>query len=184
MKHRLLALIGALFALSTAAASAAPAIESTPAPKPKKPDFSTMSFFVGTWTCTTTSANRPGPSTSSTTWTMDDTGYWMTGKGTAAAVKWFPYETKSDVRMTYDSDAKLWIFLDSDNLGGYGMYTTPGWNGGKAVWTARSFFPTKDMKAVSNYTMTKLSDSKYDGVYSFTNAKGTVVGGKDVCTKS
>jgi hypothetical protein len=100
---------------------------------------------------------------------MDDSGYWITGKGTSDVVKWFPYETKSDVR---------------DNLGGYGTYTTPGWKGDTAVWTARSFTPTKDVKAVSKYTITKVGRSKYNGAYTFTDAKGTVVGGKDVCTKS
>jgi len=32
--------------------------------------------------------------------------------------------------------------------------------------------------------MKKISNTKYTGTYSFTNAKGTVVGGQDVCTKT
>jgi hypothetical protein len=114
---------------------------------------------------------------------MDDTGYWLTSSGDVPPVSWFPYDTKTQARITYDSDAKLWIYEYSDDLGGYGLYTTPGWSAGTAVWTARSFFPTKDTAAVSNYTMKKVSDTKYTGTYSFTNAKGTVVGGTDSCTK-
>jgi len=184
MRIRFTAIMGVLFALTMAAAQAAPAIESTPAPKPKKPDFSSFSFFVGNWSCTSKSANRPGPSTSTATWAMDDTGYWMTGTSDNPPVKWYPYETKGNVRVTYDSDAKLWVYEYYDDLGGYGLYTTPGFTGGTAVWTARSFFPTKEQSSTSNYTMKKTSDSSYTGTYSYTNGKGTVVGGKDVCTKS
>ncbi|MGA8535375.1 MAG: hypothetical protein WB615_14805 [Candidatus Tumulicola sp.] len=184
MKIRFTAMLGVLFALSIVAAQASPAVESTPAPRPKKPDFAPFSFFIGNWTCTSKMANRPGPATSTATWAMDDTGYWMTSSGDNPPVKWFPYDTKSQSRITYDSDAKLWIYAYSDNVGGYGLYTTPGWKGGTAVWTARSFFPTKETSAVSNYTMKKVSDAKYTGTYSYTNGKGTVVGGQDSCTKA
>jgi hypothetical protein len=184
MKTRFISILGVLFALAMVAAQAAPTIESTPAPRPKKPDFAPFSFFVGSWSCTTKQANRPGPSSSTATWAMDGTGYWMTASGDNAAVKWFPYETKSQSRITYDSDAKLWVYEYSDNFGGYGLFTTPGWKAGTAVWTTRSFFPTKDTTAVSNYTMKKISDSKYTGTYTYTNGKGTLVGGQDNCTKA
>lgn len=184
MKIRFAAILGALLALSIVVAQAAPAVESTPAPRPKKPDFAPFAFFVGKWSCTSKQANRPGPSTSTTTWTMDDTGYWMTATVDSPPVKWFPYETKSQIRLTYDADAKLWVYQYSDDVGGYLLATTPGWNGNTAVWTSRSFFPTKDTNAVSTYTMKKVSDSEYTGAYSFTNGKGTVVGSHDSCTKT
>jgi hypothetical protein len=184
MKIRFSAVCGVLFALSIAIAQAAPAIESTPAPMPKKPDFAPFAFFVGNWSCTSKQANRPGPSTSTTTWAMDDTGYWMTATSDNPAVKWFPYDTKSQIRLTYDPDAKLWVYQYSDNLGGYLLATTPGWKENTAIWTSRSFIPTKDTTAVSTYTMKKSSDTAYTGTYSFTNAKGTVVGSHDTCTKT
>jgi hypothetical protein len=183
MSYRVTSALTLFLALATAGAQAAPTIESTPAPRPKKPNFSSFAFFVGSWSCTSKQANRPGPSPSTATYSMDDTGYWLTSSGDVPPVSWFPYDTKTQARITYDSDAKLWIYEYSDDLGGYGLYTTPGWSAGTAVWTARSFFPTKDTAAVSNYTMKKVSDTKYTGTYSFTNAKGTVVGGTDSCTK-
>lgn len=184
MKTRFACMLAALLALAVGSAWAAPAIESTPAPKPKKPDFATFAFFVGHWACSSKQANRPAPAPSTQDWAMDDTGYWMTGTGDSPAVKWFPYATKAQTRITYDSDAKLWIYEYSDDLGGYGFFTTPGWKGDTAVWTARSFFPTKDQSATSNYTMKKVSNSKYTGSYSYTNGKGTVIGGQDSCTKT
>lgn len=177
-------MLGVLFVLTAAAAIAAPAVESTPAPKPKKPDFAPFSFFVGTWKCTSKQANRPGPATSTATWRIDSAGYWLEGSGDSPPVKWFPYDVKNQVRVSYDSDAKLWIYMYMDDLGGYGLYTTPGWKGDTAIWTARSFFPNKETTAVSNYTMRKFSDSKYTGTYTFTNGKGTVVGGQDDCAKT
>jgi hypothetical protein len=184
MKARFSVLLPVIFALATIAAQAAPAIESTPAPQPKKPNFAPFSFFAGAWSCSSKMANRPAPSTSTATWAMDDTGYWMTMTGDNPAVKWFPYASKSESRITYDSDVKLWIYEYSDSLGGYGLYTTPGWKGDTAAWTARSFFPSKEAQAQSNYTMKKISDTKYTGTYTYTNKKGTVVGGADTCTKS
>jgi hypothetical protein len=184
MKTPFTVMLGVLFAFAVAAAQAAPAIEATPAPRPKKPDFAPFSFFVGSWTCTSKQANRPGPATSTATWAIDDTGYWMVATNDSPAVKWYPYDTKGQSKITYDSDAKLWIYMASDDLGGYGLYTTPGWKGGTAIWTARSFFPTKQQSAVSNYTMKKVSDSKYTGTYTYTTGKGTVVGGQDSCMKA
>jgi hypothetical protein len=184
MKIRLAAMLGMLFALATVAAQAAPTIESTPAPRPKKPDFTSFSFFVGSWSCMSKQANRPGPAPSTATWAIDETGYWMTASGDNPPVKWFPYDTKSQSRITYDSDAKLWVYNYWDNLGGYGLFTTPGFTGGTAVWTSRSFFPTKQTTAVSNYTMKKISDTKYTGTYSITNGKGTMIGAQDICTKT
>lgn len=184
MMKRLPFMLAALFALAISTAHAAPSIESTPAPMPKKPNFAPFAFYVGTWTCTTTMANRPGPETSTETWSLDDTGYWMTSNGDSPPVKWFPYDSKSMSRITYDSDAKLWVFMYSDSLGDYGLSTSPGWKGSTAVWTARSFFPTQDVTAVSTFTIKKISDNQYVSTYSYTNKKGTVIGGKDNCKKA
>jgi|SRR5580700_10736903 hypothetical protein len=183
MKIRSSVIFGILFALATVAAYAAPAIESTPAPRPKKPDFAPFSFFIGSWSCTSKEANRPGPAPSTTTWTTDETGYWMTASSDNPAVKWFPYAVKGQSRITYDADAKLWIYQYSDDLGGYALFTSPGWKGDTAIWTTRSFFPTKETAAVSNYTMKKVGESEYIGTYTITNGKGTVVGGQDTCMK-
>src|SRR5579862_508822 len=69
--------LGLLFVLSGAAAVAAPMIEGTPVPMAPKPDFSSMRFLIGTWTCTDMSSRRPGPFTTTEVFSMDPTGYWM-----------------------------------------------------------------------------------------------------------
>ena len=56
------------FLLLLAMVVAAPAfvlaqVESSPVPKPPKPDFSVLAYRVGTWTCTNVSSRRPAPFT-------------------------------------------------------------------------------------------------------------------------
>ena len=183
MGYRFTAALALILSLTMTNTQATPSIESTPAPRPKVPNFSPFEFLIGSWSCTDRETNRPGPSPSTETWAMDNTHYWITATGAASAVKWFPYALKTQQRITYDSDAKLWVYLYWDDLGGYGLSTSPGWNSGALVWTSRSFFPTKDVTAVSKFIIKKVSDRKYTGTYSFTNAKATVIGGQVLCLK-
>ncbi|MBV8372714.1 MAG: hypothetical protein JOY69_05595, partial [Candidatus Eremiobacteraeota bacterium] len=71
------AAFAALLFANGAVAFAAPKIEGTPVPALPKPDFSTMNFLIGTWTCSNLSSRRPGPFTTTEVYSMDPGGYWM-----------------------------------------------------------------------------------------------------------
>jgi hypothetical protein len=57
-------------------------IESTPIPAPVKPNFSSLSFMVGTWTCKSKSSRRPAAFTTISTYSLDPTGYWISETST------------------------------------------------------------------------------------------------------
>lgn len=181
---RFSAILAVLFALFVAATQAAPPVQSSPEPRPRKPDFTSFAFLIGTWSCTSTEADRSGKAPSTTTWRLDHTGYWLTGKTDNPPVKWFPYDDKARERITYDADAKLWIYENWDDMGHYNLYTTPGFAGSTAVWTDHSFFPTRKVRAISTYTLKRIGDKKYVGTFALTNANGAVIAVQDVCTKS
>jgi hypothetical protein len=184
MKTRFAVTIAAILAFSVAGARAAQTTES-PAPRAPKPNFSSFSFLLGTWSCTWKRSNHKVPVRSITTWTRDDSGYWLTGSTDNPPVKWFPYEVKARERITYDSAAKLWVYVNWDDAGGYNLYTTPGFRGDTAVWTDRSFLPTRQISGISAYTMKKFGDNKYTGTYSLIGAKGSaIVVDVDTCSKS
>ncbi len=187
MKAGLLVLAGILVAQpfgATIARADAPAIESTPIPKPPKPDFSSMSFLTGTWKCTSKSARRPSAITWTQTTTLDPSGYWMVTKGNAPGVSWYPYATVSTDWVTYDNDAKHWVDVYVDDNGGYGVSTAPGWSDGKIVWTTQNFVPAGGVTSVSALTITKVGDARTTGRSSFTTNKGRTVGVTSSCSKS
>jgi hypothetical protein len=53
------ALAALLMATGVTAFAAGTAVEGTPVPTPPKPDFSSMKFLIGTWTCSDLSSRRP-----------------------------------------------------------------------------------------------------------------------------
>src|ERR1700729_1609821 len=83
-------------------------VEGTPAPTPPKPDFSTMTFLLGTWTCTDVSSRRPGPFTVTEVYSMDPTGYWMIRETTTHKASWIPTEFHAQTKYTWDTYAKRW----------------------------------------------------------------------------
>ncbi len=171
------------FAPAIALADAAPAIEATPVPRPAKPDFSTLNFLLGTWSCSEKSARRPTPDTWTQTASLDPSGYWLVTKSTDAGTSWFPYPSTSTDSVTYDSDSKQWVDLYLDTNGGYGYSTSTGWSGNTIVWTDRAFVPTANIKSISNFTLVKVSDTKTTSERSFVTSKGTTVGVSGSCTK-
>ena len=58
--YRAFIAVAVLFAAATPAYAPAQ-VESTPIPAPTKPNFSSVQFMIGSWTCSTKSARRPAP---------------------------------------------------------------------------------------------------------------------------
>src|SRR5690349_19500885 len=100
----MLAALALLVCATTAIALAAtsPTIESTPIPFPK-PDFATMKFELGSWTCSQRVSRRPAPYAITLVTTIDPSGYWMVIKSTTAKASWSPAMRGTDM-VTYDAD--------------------------------------------------------------------------------
>ena len=180
-----------LVALAVLVAAALPSyapaqVESTPIPMPGKPNFSSMQFMIGTWSCSIKSARRPAPYAVTSTYTMDPSGVWINETSTTKPMKWFASQTALVAydKITYDETTHRWVDVNYDKQGGYGLSFASGWNGNDIVWHDVSFAPTSDIKSQTDTTVTKVSNTKMTSTSSFTEAKtGRVVAVTGVCTK-
>ena len=170
---------------SMALAATTPTIESTPVPKPPKPDFSSMSWLVGTWNCSFKSTRRPAPVTFTQVTTMDPTGYWMITKSSSTGTSWFPWPSASTDWVTHDSDPKRWVDIMTADFGAYDASSSPGWNDNTIVWTDNMFKPSTDVMAVTPTTQTKVSSSKWTSHTTFQErSSGRWISVDTVCNKS
>jgi hypothetical protein len=179
------ALLTVAVLLTTAIPSYAVAqVESTPIPASAKPDFSPMSFLLGSWSCSTKSSRRPAAFATAVTYAMDATGYWLDQTSTVRPISWMTRGLTTWDKITYDADTKRWVDVSYDNAGGYGLSVSSGWNGDKIVWHDVSFAPGAQIATQSNQTTMKLSSTRYQSASSFTEAKtGRRVDIATVCTK-
>lgn len=174
----------AAFAACLIPAIAAAQIESTPIPQPGKPNFSSMAFMIGTWSCATKSARRPRAYYTTSTYSMDPSGWWINETTITAPMTWAPIKSTTWDKITWDSDTHRWADVSYGTPNGYDLTVSKGWMGNKIVWRDLGFAPTSDIASSSDLTITKVSDTKETGTSSFTEAKtGRVVGVKTVCTK-
>ncbi|MBV9055018.1 MAG: hypothetical protein JO351_00065 [Candidatus Eremiobacteraeota bacterium] len=178
----------AIFALALLAgllpATASPQVESTPIPATKKPNFSSMNFLIGTWTCSTKSARRPAPYVTTSTYSMDPSGYWISETSTTAKAPWISQTLTMSDKYTYDPDAHRWVDVTYGDLGAYGLSYSSGWNGNRLSWHDVSFAPGPDISSQTDTVVTKVSDTKTTSASSFTERKtGRHVSVNAVCTK-
>jgi hypothetical protein len=179
-------LIAVAVLVMAAIPSYAPAqVEGTPVPAPTKPNFSSLSFMVGTWTCHTKSSRRPAAYVTVSTYTLDPSGYWINETSTTSPNSWIPAKLVVLDKISYDSDTKRWVDVLSGDQGAYGLSFARGWTGNQIVWHDVSFAPSPDISSQTNVTTTKVSDSKIVSTSSFTEAKtGRRVSVASTCTKS
>jgi hypothetical protein len=183
---RLPGFLAALVILSAAALPAyAPAqVESTPIPAPNKPNFSSMEFMVGTWTCHTKSARRPAAYVTTSTYTMDPTGYWLNEVSTVTPNSWISRKLSTWDKITYDPDSHRWADVSYGDGGAYGLSFSKGWSGDQISWHDVAFESGPDIKSQTDNVITKVSDTKMTGASSFTEAKtGRVVSVTTTCAK-
>jgi hypothetical protein len=177
----------ALFMFATGATvfAAAPAIEGTPVPARPKPDFSSMQFLVGTWTCSNLSSRRPGPFTTTEVYSLDPGGYWMLRADTTSKASWIPAEQHGQTRYTWDSEANRWVRISTGDTGGYSVATAPMPPSGKGkTYTYVIQTKTPDIASYAPEVYSKDSDTKKSMTTSFTETNGTVVNVKQTCVKS
>lgn len=179
----------ALVAVAVLLGAAIPAyslaqVESTPIPTPRKPNFSSMNFLVGTWTCSTKSARRPTAYMTTSTYAMDPSGYWLIQTSTTNPTKWISTRLTTTDRITYDPDTRRWVDVTYGDGGAYGLSFSSGWSGNKMSWHDVSFAPGPDIKSQTDNVVTKVSNTKTSSSSSFTETRtGRVVSVAGICTK-
>jgi hypothetical protein len=178
-------LVSAAAALAAALPLSAPAqVETTPIPAAAKPNFSSLNFLVGSWTCHTKSARRPAPYVTAVTYALDPSGYWLDQTSTTTPTAWVTTKLTINDKITYDGDTKRWVDVSYGDQGAYGLSFSSGWSGNELAWHDVAFAPGPDIKSQSPTTITKVSDTKITTSSSFTEHSGRKVGVAGVCTKS
>lgn len=159
-------------------------VENTPIPAPRKPNFSSMQFLIGTWTCSTKSARRPAAYVTTSTYAMDPTGYWIEEASTTNTTSWINRKLTIYDKITYDPDTKRWVDVLYGDGGAYGLSFSNGWMGDKMSWHDVSFAPGPDISSQTDNVNTKVSNTKMTSASSFTETKtGRKVAVTGVCTK-
>jgi hypothetical protein len=159
-------------------------IESTPIPQAPKPDFSSMAFLVGTWSCSTKSSRRPAAYTTTVTDAISPDGWWIDQASVTQPMPWFSHRLTVYDKITYDASTKRWVDVNYGGDGFYGLSLSSGWNGNSIVWHDPTFAPNADVTSQTDTTMTKYSDTKYTSSNSFTEAGGRSVSVVTSCTKT
>ncbi len=81
--------------------------------------------------------------------------------------------------MSYDPTIKQWVQLGVDTGGGYGMGTSPGWQGNTITWSAKGLDGSS-----STDVITKDSDTKTTDASTVTDAQGHTTKTTITCTKA
>jgi hypothetical protein len=182
MKHpALLTLSGLALVLGLAAAPVVSTAQPAPAPTMvpiAKPDFSSMMFLTGTWTCTQMLRGKMRPDTSTTTIGMD--GMWLVTQDTAPPFDQYRTVTINGTNyMTYDPTIKQWVSVGVDSGGGYGIESTPGWVGNTMTSTGKGL----DGSTFTD-VLTKVSDTETSDANTATDPQGKVTKTTITCKKS
>lgn len=158
-------------------------VEATPIPRDLKPDFSAMSFQVGTWDCMVDSSRRPRPFATTATTAISPDGYWLVTKTITGKVPWNPIRIANTDYVTYDRTTSRWLDISMDDFGAYDVSASPGWTGNALVWTELVYQKLHGLTSSHRRTVTKLSDTKTVVDQSFAEASGKHVSVKTACTK-
>lgn len=159
---------------SSAATSPAP----TPVPR-TMPNFSSMKFLLGTWTCQATVRGKTRPDTGTTTVGLDG-AYMITHDVAPAFDKYRSRAISSDTYVTYNSTSHMWVSVYVDSFGNYAVSTTPGWHGNTLTTTLKL---TNDGSTGSD-VLTKISDTQTSDASVTTDPKGHATPVKTTCTKA
>jgi hypothetical protein len=162
-------------------------IESTPIPLPSRPDFSSMRFMLGTWTCAVKSARRPAAYIVTSTYTMNPNGWYIDETSTTTPTKWFSSQNRLTAydKITWDSTTHRWVDVLYDNQGGYGLSFSKGWMLSTITWHDVSFAPTDDVSSQTDVVTMKMGPGKMVSHSSFTETRtGRRVMVVTTCTKT
>jgi hypothetical protein len=173
-----------LMATAVGGSAAGTKVEGTPIPMAPTPDFSTMKFLIGTWTCTNLSSRRPGPFTTTEVYSMDPAGYWMVRDDTIHKASWIPRDFHSQTKYTYDTAAKRWVRITIGEMGAYAVAMAPMPTGKTKTYTYAIQTKAPGIASYAPEVYVIASDTKKTMTTSFTETGGRVVTVKQTCTKS
>jgi hypothetical protein len=183
MKPSVLTALGcALFAvLSTApvASTAQTTVSAAPTAVPiQYPDFASMNFLVGTWTCT--QPWRGKKRTEIDVYTMGSDRMWMVDTVTSPPFDQYRTIPRNGTMLTtYDPSIEQWVAIYYDNLGAYAIESTSGWQGNVASWTGNGL----DGRAFSD-VITKVSDTQTSDANTLTDSQGKTTNVTITCKKN
>lgn len=158
--------------------------ETTPIPRDRKPDFSSLLFLNGTWNCSIASSRRPKPFHAVTTTSISPDGYWMVTRTVTEKVPWNPITITSEDHVTYDATRSLWIDIAMDDYGLYDLSTSPGPTGTSIVWTEVAYPQLHSAAVLYPRTMTKVSDRKTVTIAKFKERSGRIVSVTTTCRRA
>ena len=181
--RRAFALAATCVVSALAMAATSPTVEKTPIPVPPKPNFSSMNFLLGTWTCSTKSSRRPAAYITTSTASVDPTGYWIVTKSLIHKTAWTAGNLVTTDMETWDDSTHRWIDMSSGDQGLYSFITSPGWNGNSMTWTDAIFKPSLGTRAETPLVLIKVSNTKTTSHTTFQEASGRWVSVDAVCTK-
>jgi len=142
------------------------------------PDFASMNFLLGTWTCT--QPWRGKTRTETDVYTMSSDRMWMVD--TATSPPFDQYRTvprNGTMLMTYDPTIEQWVAIYYDNLGSYATESTSGWQGNIASWSGRGL----DGRTFSD-VITKVSDTQTSDADTLTDSQGKTTNVTITCKKN
>lgn len=171
------------FVLVVTLATLLGAVEATPIPRDRKPDFSALKFQVGTWNCMVDSSRRPRPFAMTATTTISPDGYWLITKTITDKVPWNAITIVDTDYITYDRTTSRWIDMSMDDYGAYDVSASPGWSGNRIVWTELVYQKLHGLTSTHQRTLTKVSDTKTVLYQAFGEASGKPVTVRTTCTK-
>jgi len=149
----------------------------TPVPMPK-PDFSSMNFLIGRWTCT--QPWRGKTRTETNVYRIAGDGVWMVDTATSLPFDQYRTVTRNGTLLTtYDPAIKQWVAIYYDNLGGYAIESTSGWEGNVANWSGKGLDG-----ATFGDVITKVSDTQTSDVNTMTDSLGKTTTVTITCNKN
>jgi hypothetical protein len=183
MKHLVVSALGcALLAIglfSTPVVSVAQTTAAAPTPVPmSRPDFTPMNFLIGSWTCTQPLRGKTRSETD--VYALSSDGTWIVDTSTSPPFDQYRTVPQNGMTyLTYDPTIKQWVSVYYDNLGGYALESTPGWQGNIASWSGKGLDGTTFADVI-----TKVSNTQTSDVQTITDPKGNVTNVTIACTKS
>jgi hypothetical protein len=163
-------------------ALATPKIEATLLPKEPTTDFASMRRLVGTWSCSVKSSRRPAPFQTRSTYALEPSNHWMTETTITEPVPWHPIRFTTSDKITFDGSAHKWIDLSTDELGGYSISTSRGWNGNRITWKDATYLANGTASFASQTTVT-VDGASMKSLNTFKEDNGRVISVVGTCKK-
>jgi hypothetical protein len=134
------AVIGSLFAILLAFSGSSAGQAKDPAPAVASPntladELQPLAYFQGLWTCQGVFPSSGKPIASNLDFSSGLEGAWLAVQSDDVP----PNRFHARELWGYDKNAKRFRNFIFDNFGGARLFTSPGWDGDKLVWTGDAF---------------------------------------------